>query len=180
MFAKLFVSRKTHPIAATLYASAVNQARLPIFYQDYGVPDTFDGRFEMISLHTYLVLRRLQMPGSETKALSQALFDTLFADMDRSFREMGVGDLGVGKRVKAMARAFYGRVSAYDEGLVGKQGAMEAALRRNLYGTTSPTDEQLVNMEAYFRREAARIDTCSIDDLEAGAVSFGTPQGGQE
>ena len=104
--------------AAALYRSVVEKARFPRFYSGAGVPDTLDGRFELIALHAFMVLRRLQgRSGTNRQSLAQALFDTMFADMDRSLREMGAGDLGVGRRVKFMASSFLGRVKAYEGGL---------------------------------------------------------------
>jgi cytochrome b pre-mRNA-processing protein 3 len=108
----------------------VAAARHPVFYADWSVPDTLDGRFDMISLHAFLVLDRLK--GTE-QAFRQALVDELFADMDRSLREMGVGDLSVGKKVRKMAEVFYGRLAAYDQALAASQGALEAAIARNVF-----------------------------------------------
>ena len=121
-----------------LYKIVVAQARNPGFYRDCAVPDTLDGRFEMIALHLFLVLHRLKGGDPATAAAAQDLHDLFFADMDQSLREMGAGDLGVGKRVKQMAKGFYGRIAAYEAGLEGDGDALEQALRRNLYGTTDP------------------------------------------
>src|SRR5512135_2803202 len=111
---KLF-KRGPHEAEATrLYDAIVSQARRPEFYEGGGVPDSIDGRFELIVLHAYLVLRRLRAAGGAGEPLAQALVDVLFADLDASLREMGAGDLGVGKRVKRMATAFYGRIGAYE------------------------------------------------------------------
>jgi cytochrome b pre-mRNA-processing protein 3 len=98
-----------------LYGALVGQARNPAFYRDMGVPDTVEGRFEMVALHVFLALRRLRAGGEPGKDLGQKLFDVLFDDMDQTLREMGVGDLSVGKKIKAMASSFYGRMQAYDE-----------------------------------------------------------------
>ena len=103
--------------ARALYKTAVARARDPVFYARYAVPDSLDGRFDMIALHVFLVLHRLKQEGDPTKALAQILFDTMFADMDESLRELGVGDLSVGRRVKTMAEALYGRIAAYQAAL---------------------------------------------------------------
>ena len=162
--------------AHTLYLSAVAQARAEAFFTRCGVPDSVDGRFETIALHVFLLLRRLKDQGPEAAALSQALFDTMFADMDRNLREMGAGDLGVGKRVKAMAEGFYGRVKAYDAALTaGDGGALDAALGRNLYGTTEPAPAHTTAVAAYMRREAEAIDRRELAALLAGEVAFGPP-----
>jgi cytochrome b pre-mRNA-processing protein 3 len=135
----LFRSSRTPAHAADLYQAIVTQARDPAFYTDMAVPDTVDGRFEMVALHAFLVMRRLKTAAAPVARLGQPLFDTMFADMDVSLREMGAGDLGVGKRVKAMAEAFYGRISAYDAALADPgTDALGEALRRNVYRTLKP------------------------------------------
>jgi len=144
---KLFRKDPNAEAAAALYAAIVSQARRPDFYAGGGVPDSVDGRFEMIVLHSYLVLGRLGQAGGAGKDLAQSLVDAIFADLDASLREMGAGDLGVGKRVKRMATAFYGRVAAYEEG--EKTGTMGEALRRNLFGTAEPDAGQLAAMTGY-------------------------------
>lgn len=103
--------------AIGLYRAIVIQARQTVFYSVHGVPDSVDGRYEMIALHVFLVLQQLKASGEG--GLAQDLFDTMFADMDQSLREMGAGDLGVGRRVRAMAEGLYGRIAAYEAGLAG-------------------------------------------------------------
>ncbi len=120
---------------AALYAAAVARARQPQFYAALQVPDTLDGRFEMVALHVFLQLRHLK----SDPVLGQALFDTLFADMDRALREIGVSDVVIGNRIKEMARGFYGRISAYEAGLADP-ATLPAALRRNVYGTLPEAD----------------------------------------
>ena len=126
--------RSENEVAARLYERLVEQARRPGFFRDLQIPDSLDGRFEMIALHVFLVLHRLKASGADTRTLAQALHDHFFADMDRCLREMGAGDLGVGKRVKRMAEGLYGRIPAYEAAL-GDDDAAAAALRRNLFGT---------------------------------------------
>lgn len=176
------LTRLVHPLnversARLLYARIVQQARRTEFYTAHDVPDTLDGRFEMIALHTFLVLHRLKRMGAEP--LAQALFDVLFLDMDENLREMGVGDLSVGKRVKQMIRAFYGRIAAYEAGLEAAPGALEAALERNLYGTVRPSPEALAGMAAYLRREAAALAGQDGTMLSNGILSFGVPSGAE-
>lgn len=129
-----FSRKSTKYNAEALYIRVVRQSRKPVFYEEYGVADTIDGRFDMIILHVFLVLRRLKVEGEPTDSLGQALFDAMFVNMDSSLREMGVGDLSVGKRIKRMATAFYGRVEAYDAPLIaGDRAALSDALARNLF-----------------------------------------------
>lgn len=175
VLANLFQRSELRKSAEKLYDGIVKQARNRKFYADLDVPDTVDGRFDMIALHAALVMRRLKSGTGRSADLSQALFDALFDDMDRSLREMGAGDLGVGRRVKAMARAFYGRLAAYDEGLAGDDQALIDAIERNLYRGAPPDAAKLAALSAYVRREAAALDDQMLDDLLAGRFDFGAP-----
>jgi cytochrome b pre-mRNA-processing protein 3 len=114
-----------------IYGMIVTQAREPLFYRDLGVPDTVNGRFDLLVLHLWTVLRRLKpIPGGAV--LSQALFDRFCEDMDANLREMGVGDLTVPKRMQAFGEAFYGRAAAYDLALTEGREALAQALCKNI------------------------------------------------
>lgn len=159
--------------AAELYARAVGQARQPGFYTDLEVPDTLDGRFELVSLHVYLILRRLRADHRRTARLGQALFDEMFEDMDGSVRELGAGDPGVGPRVKKMARNFYGRIKAYDAGLDGSRADLRAALRRNLYGNLETVEDATLDAVAgYMARTDAALAEVALDSLMQGRLAF--------
>ena len=121
-----------------LYEAIVAAARHENFYQDMAVPDTIEGRFEMIVLHMYLVLQRLKDEGVED--FRQNLTDEFFADMDGSLREFGVSDVAVGKKVRKLAESYYGRLTAYDNALNFGRGTLEEALRRNIYPNDAPVD----------------------------------------
>lgn len=117
-----------------LYGHAVAAARSTVFYADLGVPDTLDGRYDMVSLHAFLLVRRLRMLPPPGAALAQAVFDAMFNDMDVTLREMGVGDLGVGRRVRLMWEGFHGRASAYQAALDRRDRAgLAEALARNVW-----------------------------------------------
>jgi cytochrome b pre-mRNA-processing protein 3 len=135
----LFRSNSIRDAAERAYGRVVEQARRPGFFIDCGVPDTLDGRFELICLHAFLYLHRLKRERQRAAPLGQRFFDTMFADFDRSLREMGTGDLSVGREIKGMAEAFYGRVAAYEQGLAGDDSVLQPALARNLFGTAPPT-----------------------------------------
>jgi cytochrome b pre-mRNA-processing protein 3 len=172
---RLFRSDPSAASAHLLYCEVVRQSRLPAFYLEGGVPDTLDGRFDLIALHAFLAMRRLKREGQAGQGVAQALFDIMFADMDQSLREMGVGDLGVGRRVKAMASAFYGRVTAYDAGLDRDDAALCDALARNLYGTTDPVPAVVPRMVAYLRQQAADSDHWPVSALLSGQIQFAPP-----
>ena len=112
---RLFQPRPAVVAGRRLYASASGQARQPGFYADMGAPDTVEGRFEVYTLHVALVLRRLKGQGPQASEAAQALFDAYVKNLDHALREMGVGDLSVGKKMRKLGEAFYGRVRNYDE-----------------------------------------------------------------
>tara|TARA_B100000315_G_scaffold223256_1_gene227896 strand:- start:18417 stop:18959 length:543 start_codon:yes stop_codon:yes gene_type:complete len=161
-----------------LYGEIVAQARVEDFYTVHGVADTVNGRFDLIALHAYIVMRRLKDFGEEGSQLSQDLFDVMFADMDKNIREMGVGDLSVGKKIKALAKSFYGRIKAYDDGIAETDGAnLTASLKRNLYCDQEPTNEQINKIADYVIQEIELSQNWNIDDLKNGSVSFSPAPG---
>jgi cytochrome b pre-mRNA-processing protein 3 len=155
-----------------LYAAAVAQARQPAFYAACGVPDTPTGRFDLIVLHAFLLLQRLKAE-REGRALAQAFCDAVVEDMDRNLREMGIGDLSVGKKVKKLMQGFYGRLHAYETALADDDGGLVPALKRNIYGSGTPAQAQLDAMAAYVRREAGRLPQQSLASLRDGEPGFG-------
>jgi cytochrome b pre-mRNA-processing protein 3 len=132
-----------------IYGTIVTQAREPLFYRDLGVPDTVNGRFDLLVLHLWMVLRRSR-PMAGGVELSQALFDRFCEDLDANLREMGVGDLAVPKRMQAFGEAFYGRSAAYDLAVSDGREALAQALCRNILNG--------VDMENA-RRLAAYVET---------------------
>jgi len=174
---RLFRTDRRKRLVAELYGLIVAQARLAPFYADLGVPDTLEGRFEVIALHNWLVMRRLGRGGADEVAFSQALFDFFFADMDLALREIGVGDLSVGKKIKDMAQHFYGRVKAYEAALDpgAAADALVAALDRNLYGSTLPEPWQTRVMAGYVRDQEAHLSRFPLERLTAGHVDFLPP-----
>jgi cytochrome b pre-mRNA-processing protein 3 len=134
MILKALFGRKPADPSEALYAAIVAAARQEKFYAQWGVPDTMDGRFDMQVLVTYLVLERLAEFGTDSELLRQALTDRFFAAMDAALREVGVGDISVGKKVRKMAEAFFGRTAAYKS--AGTEEALREALVRNIYADT--------------------------------------------
>jgi cytochrome b pre-mRNA-processing protein 3 len=171
---RLFGRPPELPAAHAVYTALVAAARAPVFYARHGVPDTLDGRFEMIALHVFLVLHRVK-GAPEGQRFGQVLYDVMFADMDRALREMGTGDLSVGKQVKRMASGLAGRITTYQAGLEGTADLAEA-LRRNLYGTVAePAAADLAAVADYVRAQAAALAGQPVEQIVAGTVSFASP-----
>ncbi len=152
-----------------IYGAIVAQAREPLFYRDLAAPDTVDGRFDMLLLQLWLVLRRLE-PKSE---LAQGLFDKFCDDMDDNLRELGTSDLKVGKKMREFGSAFYGRTKAYDVALVEGREALAAALSKNIYNGRDI--EHARQLAAYV--EAADHHLAGLDPaiLTSGAWRFPSP-----
>lgn len=157
-------------IATALYGAIVAQARDPALYAEYGVADTVDGRFEMVVLHTILVLDRLEEGDARAKQVGQAVFDLYCTDMDRSLRELGIGDLGVPKRMKTMTERFYGRAAAYRPALAaGDPEALREAIERNVFDGPAPGAGRLA---AYALHQYAAFKTAPPEALLAGNAAF--------
>jgi cytochrome b pre-mRNA-processing protein 3 len=161
--------------AEVAYRRVARHARRPVFFADYGVPDTLDGRFELVCLHAFLYLNRLKVERPRANQLCQSFFDRMFADFDRALREMGIGDLSVGKHIKRMAHAFFGRIRAYESGLTGGDAQLEAALARNLYGTISEPASFAALMAPYVRSAVKELRRQPAAELLAGRIIFGAP-----
>ena len=168
-------SRSTSPrrIAAGLYSAVVAAARAPDFYAELGVPDTIEGRYEMIVLHVVLLLRRLRAPGADQKRLAQALVDFMAADLDRSIRELGVGDMSVGKFMKRLGEGLFGRASAYDGALDNNDlQALESAVLRNIFDGYEPGDRILTIIAHYVRAQNDHLAGLAVEQIAAGHADF--------
>ena len=173
---KLFKSNRLADGAHALYVAIMGQSLKPEFYLHAGVPDTLAGRFDLLVIHAFLVMRRLKREAGDGRRLSRALYDVMFADMDRMWRELGVGDFGIGHKVNRMSKAFFGRIAAYEAALQGgDEQELADALRRNLYGTVEAEPQALMRMAAYLRREDAALAGQPVEKLFAGAIAFGPP-----
>jgi cytochrome b pre-mRNA-processing protein 3 len=155
-----------------IYGMIVAQAREPLFYRDLDVPDTVDGRFDLLILQLWLVLRRLRTAEAGA-ALSQALFDHFCDDMDANLREMGVGDLTVPKRMQAFGEAFYGRTAAYDTALAEGELRLAAALQKNILNGSHPDSARRLAVYVGW----VEADLAALDDaaLLRAAWSFPPP-----
>ncbi len=169
----LLKPRNDHAAAHALYSETVLAARDPAFFIRWGVPDTVEGRFEVLSLRAFSLLHRLKQ-APEAADIAQAYFDIMFDDLDSNLRELGVGDMSVGKKVKKLAGGFYGRVKAYDAALDNAAGesVMSETLSRFLFRDTSPTPEILREAAGFLRHDVDSLDKQPMDDLLAGNVTF--------
>lgn len=172
----IWLRKPTHQqrdMAEGLYGAIVAQARQPFFYRDLAVPDTVDGRFDMILLHAFVVMLRLREGGEATRELSQTLYDVMFADMDRAVREIGIGDLSVKKHIRRMMKAFNGRMAAYEAALAEPDPAvLTESLRRNVYGTVkdpqAAAPESLKVLAMYLRETVDAARAMPVEMMTVG------------
>jgi cytochrome b pre-mRNA-processing protein 3 len=156
-----------------LYGSAVAAARDPYLYTVLGAPDTLDGRFDLIGLHTFLLIQRLKREAEPGPALAQAVFDAMFSDMDINLRELGVSDMSIGRRVRAMWEAFHGRAHVYGAAMdAGDNAALETALARNIWRGAAPPDGAAAALRSLALAHAAHLADQGTGALTAGKVTF--------
>jgi cytochrome b pre-mRNA-processing protein 3 len=163
---RLFGRRKSEEaVAAKLYARTAEQSRRPELFEACGIPDTLDGRFDSLALHAALMIDRLRRE-PDGEVLAQAFFDAMFRHLDLTLREIGVQDLGVGRRIKIMAEGLHGRALAYRAALAGGPTPLSEVLRRNAYGGRPPADdESVVRLEVYVREQAEQLAATARKDL---------------
>ena len=142
------------------------RARQTVFYSRLGVPDTIDGRFDLVALHAWMALARLKASGQDEAA--QGLTDTLFIGFDEALREQGISDMGMGRRMKAIANAFYGRISAYEA--AKNQDEMAEALARNVW-RGAEVDEGARALAAYVTSARAALEQAPVGQLDFGPLS---------
>lgn len=175
MLKSLFKPRAAQTAGRELYRRAVAQARLPAFYAELGAPDTPEGRFEIYSLHVYLLLERLKGQGPQAAETAQAVFDTYLSALDNALREMGVGDLSVGKRMRKLGEAFYGRVNSYETALAAlpDRKPLEDLLARTVYADIGSA--AVPALADYVVAQRTALAAQSLDSLQAGEVTWGRP-----
>ena len=172
-FFERFRTRKRYLNAAdTLYLATVEQSRTPTLYTDLGVPDTVDGRFDMIILHVMLLIRRLRGGGEAAGIVSQEVLNLMFADMDRNFREMGIGDMSIGKHVKKTAKAFYGRAEILEQGLEAGQDELCQALKETVLRSIESPEKKATALVNYVTATDASLENQTIECIVSGVLSF--------
>jgi cytochrome b pre-mRNA-processing protein 3 len=162
---------------ASLYGTIVAQARSAAFYANYGVPDTVQGRFDLIVLHLVLLLRRLSQSEGENagRRLGQRLFDTFCRDLDGNLREMGIGDLAVPRHMRHFGEAFYGRQATYLAALdAPDERDFEKALARNIL--KAENDRRAARLARYACAVVCELDGQHDDALTRGEVAFPKPE----
>ena len=176
MILRLFRRTPRSASIAGLYGMIVAQARTPEFYRHYGVPDTINGRFEMIALHAVLLLRRLAEGPAPLRQLGQEVFDRFCDDMDASMREMGVGDLAVPRKMRRVGAAFYARQAEYGEALAAADTQpLEAALAQNVFGRIPASRDVEERLARYVQAAAAAIAAQDDEALAQSELQFPDP-----
>ncbi len=176
MILHLFRRTPREPNIADLYGMIVAQARRGVFYRHYGVPDTVNGRFEMIALHMVLLLNRLEGEGPDLRGLGQGVFDLFCADMDASMREMGVGDLAVPRKMRRIGAAFYDRQAQYRQALTAPEdGPLIDALARSVFDGALHS-EGAVRLARYLRSAARALATQEAAAFARAGVRFPVPE----
>lgn len=177
MIFPLFRRNRRADTISALYGMIVAQARMPSFYQDFGVADTINGRFDLLVLHLVLVIERLNREEG-LRDLAQGLFDRFCRDMDDNLREIGIADLKVPKEMRKMGEAFYGRGQAYQAALAAPgDEALVEALVRNIYAGTAPSRAVIGRLVAYVRETVRILDDQEASALEAGKLRWPDPAG---
>lgn len=168
MFGLLKAKNPYEQEAAFVYSTLLTCSREPLFYKDLGIEDTFEGRFELLTLHVFMVMH-VVLERNADEEFSQALFDAMFADMDQALRETGKGDMSVPKHMRRMMTGFNGRIHAYHESY-GDDAAFEEALVRNLYGGTN--NESVARIRAYIQENIDLMLAQNISDIMEGHVTL--------
>jgi cytochrome b pre-mRNA-processing protein 3 len=159
---------------SALYGTIVAQARLPAFYRDYRVPDSVDGRFELLVLHLFLLLRRLEVEGSPAQALGQQVFDRFCQDMDQNLREIGIGDLKVPEEMRRVGAAYYGRAKAYEAALAAEPNSLAEVLVRNVYNKCGEP-AVAARLAIYVTEAAGRLAAQDLAAFNRGELRFPEP-----
>ncbi|HEV2630318.1 MAG TPA: ubiquinol-cytochrome C chaperone family protein [Pseudolabrys sp.] len=175
MILPLFRRNRPPDTISSLYGTIVAQARRPVFYRDYAVADTINGRFDLLLLHVALVVSRL-MQEEATRPAGQLLFDRFCLDMDDNLREIGISDIAVPKHMKRVGEAFYGRAQAYEAALAaGDDRLLGEALARNIYGGQPPEPAVVARLAAYMRTMAAALAAEPAEAVAGGTVDLPDP-----
>lgn len=175
-FTRLTGGHKQHDYAHALYGAVVAWARDPQFFADHGIPDTFDGRFEMLVMHLFLIHERLKDEPQEARAISQKVFDLFINDMDAALREAGVGDQTVPKRIAKMTQVFYGRTGAFEEALASAEveKSLASVIERNLFADLDANGHQH-GLAAYMSQQHQHLRQLPWESVAKAGAPFIKP-----
>lgn len=172
-WSRLFGPTVDAAAADAAYAAIVAQARRPALYVEAGVPDTPEGRYDMISLHAFLLFHRLAGEGAAAQRMSQAVFNRMAKDFEQNLRAMGISDIAVPRYMKKLARGFFGRLKAYRAALDSEEDAdLAAALERNLLAGAVADRAHTAKLVPYVRAQVAALSAAPVDRLIAGRIDF--------
>ena len=178
IFKRLFGKNPHARSIESLYGKIMAHTRNPAFCTRLKVPDTLDGRFDLLALHVFLVVRRIKDEEGAGE-LARQLPEKMLAEIDRALREHGISDMGVPRRVKTMGRAFLGRATAYENALnSGDMKKLEDVLRRNLFSDAEPGQDIIGEFAGYVVATGAHLGELAYDDISAGSISFPEAGGG--
>jgi cytochrome b pre-mRNA-processing protein 3 len=170
MLNSLFRKDQVRSQAETLYAALAEEARRPVFYAVAGAPDAPEGRFDMLALHLFLAIERLRQEGEAAARLTRLVQEIFFESLDSALREMGVGDLSVGRKIRSLAEAFYGRYAVYSRAVAAEGDELAGAVARNILATDNPAAGR--KLALYAREAAARLAVAPIDELPRVVSAF--------
>ena len=175
MITSIFGAAKDRTNALNLYEKITDASRDPVFYAVWGVADTLDGRFEVLTVHMFAVMHRLKGQGKKCEALSQSIVDVMFEDFDNTLREMGVGDMSIGRKMRDLASNFYGRIAAYEKAVLGTDdaGDLMEALARNIYQSNDHGDAR--HIHAYVMQTLERLEATDMANLLVAEIAFTAP-----
>ena len=174
MLQRFFKKRPAVQAGRDLFKALAAQARQPVFYAGLGVPDTVEGRFELYVLHLVLVLHRLKGRGGEAAETSQATFDAFLRNLDEGLRDMGVGDLSVGKKMRKLGEAVYGRIKSYDKALAGPGvgTTLEPLVVRTVYRDQPPTAAAAARVARYIEASVAALSAQPLEAVLAARLDW--------
>lgn len=167
----VFRKDRTRSQAETIHAALAEQARAPEFFESGGAPDSPEGRFDVLTLHLFFAIDRLRRDSPQPDRLIRLLQEVFFERLDSALREMGVGDLSVGRKVRTLAEAFYGRCAAYEKAAGDSHEALAAALARNIIGADDAKAGDA--LAEYFRAARDELEKTPSDDLAPAFARLG-------
>lgn len=171
LFSRFFGQKRLKTQARRLYDHALTASRQVELYANNGVPDTVDGRFDMLVIHVWLLIRRVNREGAQ--GLGQEIFDAMFSEMDNSLRELGTSDTSVGKRIKDMAKVFYSRAEIYNTVLdAADTNALNEALEHNLFTDMVPPSQFCGRLATHIQNTDMALSEQNFVDIQKSGPCY--------